>query len=320
MCTNDLQQIPYTKEFKGATPTSKKRWHYSFDCPSCGKHTTKVKSPNFKFLCSSCSHSENHNTENYINKAKERFGDKYTYENTVYSNAREKVTITCPEHGNFTSRPSDFLNSKIGCPLCAKDSQNKAVTMPLEHYTKNLPKHITIVSYDEIGYHKPITLNCAHHGEFTTTFGALKGKFICKKCASNSHQKQSIKASAENQVFGRLYYVYIPSIDMYKLGVTTYKSSSLAGVQKEIIWEKWFSYSDAIELEHAIHTELAEFRYNGTKKLLRSGNTELYKYNVESKILDIINRASQKEFCVEKILNGETPTSTTEDNSVLNQE
>jgi hypothetical protein len=47
--------------------------------------------------------------------------------------------------------------------------------------------------------------------------------------------------------------------------------------------------------------------FKGTKKLLRSGSTELYKDDVDSKVQEIINRASYKQLYVESILNGESP-------------
>ena len=58
-------------------------------------------------------------TDIFIKRAKERFGDKFNYDKTVYKNNRTKVTIICPEHGMFDIRPYDFLKSKFGCPKCA---------------------------------------------------------------------------------------------------------------------------------------------------------------------------------------------------------
>ena len=311
--------ILFTKEFKGVNPNSKPRWYYTFNCPSCSKETTKVKAPNFKWLCNTCSHQIGFDTEWFVNKCKEKFEDIYTYENTMYKSANDKVTITCRTHGDFTSRPGDFLASIIGCPECAKIEANKKKTNSSDYYLKHLPAHISLVSYEREGYHSKVTLSCSSHGQFTTTFGAIpKAAHICTKCANHSHQKQSKRKSCKNEPFGRLYYFYLPSIDMYKFGLSTYKSSSLAGIEKDLLWEKWYKYDDAIELEHLVHTELSEFRYSGTKKLIRSGNTELYKINVNDKILEILNRASVQQCTVESILNGETPTS--EDNPVLNQE
>jgi len=321
MTTQIPENLNYTKEFKGATPTSKKRWYYNFDCPSCGKPTSKVKYKGMRFLCSSCSQSEGYTTESFIARAKAKFGDTYSYEKTEYTGSLDKVTITCPTHGDFTPRTSDFLDSTVGCPECARESRRERITFPVEHYTKDLPPNFSVKSYDKVGYHEPVTMNCVHHGEFLTTFGALtSSKHVCQRCAADNHQKQSMRKSIPSKAVSYLYYVYIPSIDMYKLGVTTKKTSgTLAGVKHTVIWKKRFPYEVAVELEHRVHTNLQEFRYKG-EKLIRAGNTELYKIDIEDKVLDIIVRASVQECTVEKILNKETPTSNAEDNPVLNQE
>ena len=38
-------------------------------------------------------------TEEFIEKAKAKHGEKYTYEKVVYVNSGTKVIITCPEPG-----------------------------------------------------------------------------------------------------------------------------------------------------------------------------------------------------------------------------
>ena len=311
--------IPFTKEFKGKTSTSKPRWYYTFTCPICNTLTTKVKANNFKWCCTKCSHTST-STDDFIKKSKAKFGDLYTYEKTQVVNSKTKVTLACKLHGDFKVRMADHLHPTrlAGCPTCGNLLQQTKVTIPITQWAQTLHdkfnNKFTVVSYEEVGYHCAVTLQCPTHGQFTTTFSAIqKSKHLCSKCASHNHQKQSVVTT---EPFGRLYYVYIPSIDMYKLGITSFKSSSLATTKHTTLWEKLYTYQDAVDLEHQIHTELSEFRYNGSKKLLRAGNTELYKQNVENQILDILSRASQKEFCVERILNGETPF---KDNPVLNE-
>lgn len=62
-------------------------------------------------------------TEEFIEKAKSVYGDKYDYSNTEYKNARSKVCIMCLEHGKFCLRPNIHLNGR-GCPECDKDVKN----------------------------------------------------------------------------------------------------------------------------------------------------------------------------------------------------
>lgn len=57
-------------------------------------------------------------TEEFINKSKEIWGNKYDYTKSDYINAKTKVIIICPNHGEFEKTPDNFLRNKIGCPKC----------------------------------------------------------------------------------------------------------------------------------------------------------------------------------------------------------
>jgi hypothetical protein len=57
-------------------------------------------------------------TLNFIIKAKKMHGNKFSYENCVYDNAKTKVSITCKIHGDFQQRPSSHLEG-YGCKRCA---------------------------------------------------------------------------------------------------------------------------------------------------------------------------------------------------------
>ena len=59
------------------------------------------------------------NTEDFIRKSKLVHGDKYDYSKVNYVNNRVKVTIICPEHGEFVQKPLDHLHGS-GCPECGR--------------------------------------------------------------------------------------------------------------------------------------------------------------------------------------------------------
>ena len=67
--------------------------------------------------CTKCNRPEVHNTEDFINRSRKAHGNKYDYSKTVYSGCDKKVTITCPEHGDFEQNPNDHMNGH-GCPQC----------------------------------------------------------------------------------------------------------------------------------------------------------------------------------------------------------
>lgn len=57
-------------------------------------------------------------TEDFINDASKVHEGFYSYENTVYKNAKVPVMITCPKHGLFTQVASTHTSGR-GCPSCA---------------------------------------------------------------------------------------------------------------------------------------------------------------------------------------------------------
>lgn len=53
----------------------------------------------------------------FIENAKKIHNNKYTYEFAVYVRSKIKLTITCPDHGNFEQTPNPHLKGQ-GCPKC----------------------------------------------------------------------------------------------------------------------------------------------------------------------------------------------------------
>lgn len=68
--------------------------------------------------CPNCSGKKTH-INDFVKQANLVHVFKYDYLKVEYVNARTKVIITCPEHGDFTQTPSSHL-SGVGCPGCAK--------------------------------------------------------------------------------------------------------------------------------------------------------------------------------------------------------
>lgn len=63
--------------------------------------------------------------EEFIKRAIALHGNKYDYNKAVYINAKTKLIILCPVHGEFEQTPSDHLQGK-GCPIC-KASKGEVV-------------------------------------------------------------------------------------------------------------------------------------------------------------------------------------------------
>ena len=53
----------------------------------------------------------------FISEAKEIHGDKYTYEDVIYTNTSTKVVVKCKIHGNFKITPDDNFVHYIILPI-----------------------------------------------------------------------------------------------------------------------------------------------------------------------------------------------------------
>lgn len=89
-------------------------------CIICKKHGEFLQKPNGHLLGRGCQQCGDNRltTEEFVARAREVHGDRYDYSKVEYINLVTKVTIICPEHGEFTQKPSVHLDG-CGCPNCA---------------------------------------------------------------------------------------------------------------------------------------------------------------------------------------------------------
>lgn len=65
--------------------------------------------------------------QNFINKAKEKYGDKFDYSKVKFIPHHRLITIICKEHGEFQQSPQNHLNHKYCCPKCVKSYGSKII-------------------------------------------------------------------------------------------------------------------------------------------------------------------------------------------------
>ena len=87
----------------------------------------------------------------FIEKAKEIHSNKYNYDNVVYSDFKNKIIITCKEHGNFLQRTACHLNKK-GCKECS-DLKKKL-------NTDEFLQKIKLIHKDKYDYSKVVYTGC----------------------------------------------------------------------------------------------------------------------------------------------------------------
>lgn len=150
-------------------------------CPSCGSEKRKLNNLNRRS-----------SSEEFINKAKIKHTNSFSYEKVNYVNARTQVTITCPIHGDFNQYPSMHLHG-YGCKKCGDSNASVKRTLSQEEFlTKAYSKWGDRYDYSKAIYHHnktPILVKCEKHGVFETTPNMhLDGMCGCPKC-SNQHSK-----------------------------------------------------------------------------------------------------------------------------------
>lgn len=77
------------------------------------------------------------NNEYFIKRATEVHKNKYDYSKTVYLHSKEKVTVICPDHGEFSIIPGNHLNGG-GCKECFFEGRRK----PKEQRVKKVRKPV----------------------------------------------------------------------------------------------------------------------------------------------------------------------------------
>jgi len=209
-----------------------------------------------------------------------------------YENTRkiDSVVLKCEEHGEFTTKFDSLRKGKYLCPKCVAKYNPRASKLEysdIKYWSKLLESKtslITIDSYNKVGRTEPVTLSCKLHGNFVKDFASIsRGDIICPTCVKSTPTLNGVRENLKG-TDTILYYVYLPRIDMYKLGTTIQPIASRQTEVFEEIFSTTLEYEKARLLEHKIHTELSDYRYNGTHKLIKEGTYELYKINILNEI------------------------------------
>ena len=125
-------------------------------------------------------------TEEFIKKAKSVHGNKYDYSKVEYANSKTKVSIICPEHGEFWQTPTSHLNG-CDCPMCANIKRGETFIIDKDEFIKRvIKKHGDRYVYNKIDYTKAnnlIIVVCKKHGEFRIPAYRFISGEGCPKCA-----------------------------------------------------------------------------------------------------------------------------------------
>ena len=180
---------------------------------------------NQKQGCKFCKHrSYKYSTDEWVDKAKKIHGDKYDYSKVNYINKNTKICIICPKHGEFWITPDKHVNSKQGCPKCAKNYK-----LDTDSFVKKARLvHGEFYNYDKCLYkdtETKVCIVCPEHGEFwQTPHGHLSGHG-CPMCHEEKNineiklfnflkdniNEEIISQYKEDWLSGQTLDIYIPS-------------------------------------------------------------------------------------------------------------
>jgi ssDNA-binding Zn-finger/Zn-ribbon topoisomerase 1 len=148
-------------------------------CPEHGEFIQKAISHMNGYGCPKCGGGFM-DTEFFKVKATKLHCHKYNYTKANYINAKTKVAIICPEHGEFKQIPNAHLNGQ-GCPKCGggfMDTEFFKVKATKLHYNK-----YDYTKVDYINAKTKVAIICPEHGEFKQIPPAHLSGQGCPKCS-----------------------------------------------------------------------------------------------------------------------------------------
>jgi very-short-patch-repair endonuclease len=137
----------------------------------------------------------------FIERSNKIHNGFYDYSLTNYEHSLKKVKIKCPTHGFFEMKPSNHINNKQGCFLCARKKTSDASKKGLGGFLEEIKNRKNFKNYDfsKIKEFKtlkdPIVFFCKKHGEYKTApRNVLRSNFFgCKDCRIENDRFDTLK-------------------------------------------------------------------------------------------------------------------------------
>lgn len=132
--------------------------------------------------CPACFATPKSTAEEFIQKARDIYGDTYDYSRVDYQGNKTKVCIICPEHGEWWVTPNNFLRGSR-CPGCfgtPKYTREEFISKAKEIHGDKYD--YSLVEYD--GLQRKTKIICPIHGEFFQTAGSHIQGSGCPACSN----------------------------------------------------------------------------------------------------------------------------------------
>ena len=143
-------------------------------------------------------------TAEFIASARAVHGDRYDYSKVEYVSNQVRVTIVCPEHGEFEQVPSYHTDSGAGCPACGG---NKRVTKT------GFIEDVRRVHGDRYDYSlveitnntTPVKIICPEHGVFEQAPKQHRKGNGCPTCGGTQKLNQEVMLKRFAEAHGNRY-------------------------------------------------------------------------------------------------------------------
>lgn len=154
-------------------------------------------------------------TDEFIRRARAKFGEKFDYSLVNYVNNSTNVTIVCPVHGNYAQKPVNHLASPSGCPFCYTEGKMCDTASFIDICSK---VHNNIYDYSLVQYRNnstKVAIVCRSHGIFYQTPANHSQGQKCPCC-----NKTGLKFNLPTFLY------VIVSNELTKVGISNNKSRS----------------------------------------------------------------------------------------------
>jgi hypothetical protein len=138
------------------------------------------------------------NNEQFIEKARQIWGDRFDYSKVIYEKSNKKVCVICPIHGEFWITPNSHLRG-CGCPKCV--GKNKTTDEIIQEFCK---VHGDKYDYSKVKYidaKTKVCIICHEHGEFwQLPYAHLVMRQGCPKCSMSHMENKIDRLLTENNI------------------------------------------------------------------------------------------------------------------------
>ena len=161
--------------------------------------------------------------ESFVDKAREKHGDKYDYSDVDYVRSKDKVEIICPDHGSFFMTPNNHLKG-AGCRKCSlrdRKGVEKLTTSTFIAKSKNI--HGDFYDYSLVNYTgvmSRVVIICPLHGRFDSIPNNHLRGAGCRLCGIHVGIKSWI--TTEEKFYERLHEIHG---DQYSFNYDEYVNS-----------------------------------------------------------------------------------------------